>query len=77
MSYTFRRSFTKRTKNDDRRHEVVGNWLGSIPEGSEEHQMETFRRGSALEKRSQSFKGIIYIIINPIRIIVRLHAFYT
>ena len=78
MSYTFRRSFTKRTKNNDRRQEVVGNWLGSIPEGSEEHQMETFRRGSALEKRSQSIKGIIDNIINPICTYDnRLHAFYT
>ena len=55
MSYTFRRSFTKQRAK--RRDEVVGNWLGSVPEANEEHQMDTFRRHSQNDAYSSILQG--------------------
>ena len=59
MSYTFRRSFTARCKSNNRRQEVVGNWLGNVTDGIEAHQMDTFRHGTQVERRSHSIKGKI------------------
>ena len=59
MSYTFRRSFTARSKSNNRRQEVVGNWLGNVTDGTEAHQMDTLRRVSQVGRRSHSIKGKI------------------